>query len=89
MRFDYAVVKQLAAPASPEIPALELPGEVDLGVYDSCWTYGSGASYPRVVAGTSFSPSRHLARNGHLPIQGCQMITSARSGKLRLDDAAG
>ena len=34
VRFDYAVVKQLAAPASPEIPALELPGEVDLGVYD-------------------------------------------------------
>ena len=34
VRFDYAVVKQLAAPASPEIPALELSGEVDLGVYD-------------------------------------------------------
>ena len=34
VRFDYAVVKQLAAPATPEIPALELSGEVDLGVYD-------------------------------------------------------
>ena len=34
VRFDYAVVKQLSAPASPEIPALELSGEVDLGVYD-------------------------------------------------------
>ena len=38
VRFDYAVVKQLAAPASPEIPALELPGEVDLGVYDRLLT---------------------------------------------------
>ena len=34
VRFDYPVVKQLAAPASPKIPALELSGEVDLGVYD-------------------------------------------------------
>ena len=38
VRFDYAVVKiapELAAPASPEIPALELSGEVDLSnVYD-------------------------------------------------------
>ena len=34
VRFDYAVVKQLSAPESPEIPALELSGEVDLGVYD-------------------------------------------------------
>ena len=34
VRFDYAVVKQLAAPASPEIPEIELSGEVDLGVYD-------------------------------------------------------
>ena len=34
VRFDYAVVKQLAAPASPEIPSLELSGEVDLSVYD-------------------------------------------------------
>ena len=32
VRFDYA--KQLSAPESPEIPALELSGEVDLGVYD-------------------------------------------------------
>ena len=34
VRFDYAVVKRLSAPASPEIPAVELSGEVDLGVYD-------------------------------------------------------
>lgn len=34
VRFDYAVVKQLAAPVSPEIPDVELSGEVDLGVYD-------------------------------------------------------
>ena len=34
VRFDYAVVKQLAAPASPEIPSVELSCEVDLGVYD-------------------------------------------------------
>ena len=34
VRFDYATVRQLSAPASPEIPAVELPGEVDLGVYD-------------------------------------------------------
>ena len=26
--------QQLAAPVSPEIPTLELSGEVDLGVYD-------------------------------------------------------
>ena len=41
VRFDYAVVKQLAAPAYPEIPALELPGEVDLGVYDRLLTGGA------------------------------------------------
>ena len=34
VRFDYATVRQLSAPASPEIPVVELPGEVDLGVYD-------------------------------------------------------
>ena len=34
VRFDYATVRQLSAPASPEIPAVELPGPVDLGVYD-------------------------------------------------------
>ena len=34
VQFDYAVVRQLSAPASPEIPAVALPGEVDLGVYD-------------------------------------------------------
>ena len=34
VRFDYAVVRQLSAPASPGIPSVELPGEVDLGVYD-------------------------------------------------------
>ena len=41
VRFDYAVVKQLAAPVSPEIPALELSGEVDLGVYDRLLTGGA------------------------------------------------
>ena len=34
VRFDYAVVRQLSAPASPEIPTAELPDAVDLGVYD-------------------------------------------------------
>ena len=34
VRFDYAVVKRLSAPATPEIPDVELCGEVDLGVYD-------------------------------------------------------
>ena len=34
VKFDYATVRQLSAPASPEIPVVELPGEVDLGVYD-------------------------------------------------------
>ena len=34
VRFDYAVMKSLSAPASPEIPDVELSGEVDLGVYD-------------------------------------------------------
>ena len=34
VRFDYATVRQLSAPASPEIPVVELSGEVDLGVYD-------------------------------------------------------
>ncbi len=37
VRFDYAVVRELAAPASPEIPEIleiELSGELDLGVYD-------------------------------------------------------
>ena len=35
VRFDYAVVRQLSAPASPEIPArLSCPMQVDLGVYD-------------------------------------------------------
>ena len=34
VRFDYATVRQLAAPASPEIPALEMSEAVDLGVYD-------------------------------------------------------
>ena len=41
VRFDYPVVKQLAAPVSPEIPALELSGEVDLGVYDGLLTGGA------------------------------------------------
>ena len=34
VRFDYAVVRQLSAPASPEIPAVALPDAVDLSVYD-------------------------------------------------------
>ena len=34
VKFDYATVRQLSAPASPEIPVVELPGEVDLGAYD-------------------------------------------------------
>ncbi len=34
VRFDYGTVRQLSAPACPEIPSVELPGEVDLGVYD-------------------------------------------------------
>ncbi len=41
VRFDYAVVRQLAAPASPEIPSVELSGEVDLGVYDRLLTGGA------------------------------------------------
>ena len=34
VQFDYAVVQQLSAPASPEIPAVALPEAVDLSVYD-------------------------------------------------------
>ena len=41
VRFDYAVVRQLAAPASPEIPSVELSCEVDLGVYDRLLTGGA------------------------------------------------
>ena len=41
VRFDYAVVRQLAAPASPEIPEVELSCEVDLGVYDRLLTGGA------------------------------------------------
>jgi len=41
VRFDYAVVKQLAAPASPEIPEIELSGEVDLGVCKKLLTGGA------------------------------------------------
>ena len=41
VRFDYAVVRQLSAPASPEIPAVELPGTVDLGVYDKLLAGGA------------------------------------------------
>ena len=41
VRFDYAVVRQMAAPVSPEIPALELSGEVDLGVYDGLLAGGA------------------------------------------------
>ena len=41
VRFDYAAVRQLAAPASPEIPSVELSGEVDLEVYDRLLTGGA------------------------------------------------
>ena len=41
VRFDYAVVRQLSAPASPEIPAVDLPGTVDLGVYDKLLAGGA------------------------------------------------
>ena len=41
VRFDYAVVRQMAAPVSPEIPALELSGEADLGVYDGLLARGA------------------------------------------------
>ncbi len=34
VRFDYGTVRQLSAPASPEIPVVDLSGPVDLGVYD-------------------------------------------------------
>ena len=34
VQFDYAVVRQLSAPASPDIPAVALPEAVDLSVYD-------------------------------------------------------
>ena len=41
VRFDYAVVRQLAAPATPKIPDVELSGEVDLGVYDKLLAGGA------------------------------------------------
>ena len=41
VRFDYAVVKQLAAPASRRYRHLSCPGEVDLGVYDRLLTGGA------------------------------------------------
>ena len=34
LRFDYAMVRELVAPAPPSVPELKLPGKVDLGVYD-------------------------------------------------------
>ena len=34
LRFDYAMVRRLSAPATPPVPELKLPGVVDLGVYD-------------------------------------------------------
>ena len=34
LRFDYAMVRELMAPAPPPVPELKLPGKVDLGVYD-------------------------------------------------------
>ena len=34
VRFDYAMVRELVAPAPPPVPELKLPGKVDLGVYD-------------------------------------------------------
>ena len=38
---DYVRILQLAAPASPEIPEIELSGEVDLGVYDKLLAGGA------------------------------------------------
>ena len=32
--FDYAAVRELAAPAPPQVPELALPRVVDLRVYD-------------------------------------------------------
>ena len=34
LRFDYATVRRLSAPAPPPVPELKLAGSVDLGVYD-------------------------------------------------------
>ena len=34
LRFDYAMVRELVAPAPPPVPELKLPGKVDLRVYD-------------------------------------------------------
>ena len=41
VRFDCAVVRQQAAPASPEIPLADLTDTVDLGVYDRLLTGGA------------------------------------------------
>ena len=34
LRFDYAMVRRMSAPAAPPVPELKLAGSVDLGVYD-------------------------------------------------------
>ena len=72
VRFDYAVVKQLAAPASPEIPALELPGEVDLvrqAAYGRCAmttdTYAPSAVGERI---------RELCRQFRLPTLAAETV---------------
>ena len=41
VRFDYATVRQLSAPASPEVPVVELARPVDLGVYDKLLVGGA------------------------------------------------
>ena len=41
VRFDYATVKRLSVPASPQVPVVELAGAVDLGVYDKLLAGGA------------------------------------------------
>ena len=38
--FDYATVRELAAPARPDVPELTSPGVVDLRVYDGLLAAG-------------------------------------------------
>jgi hypothetical protein len=40
--FDYAAVRERAAPVRPEIPALPAPRDPDLGVYNGLLTTGMG-----------------------------------------------
>ena len=41
VRLDYATVKRLSVPASPQVPVVELAGAVDLGVYDKLLAGGA------------------------------------------------